>query len=85
MLHEIVGHLVAGGFCFILLSAWGVSDDYGGVRSLISDDPSLALVGSLGAMTAFAPLTICVAIGSLRRGEQRQFSHLCDEADRPLR
>jgi hypothetical protein len=85
VLREIAGHVVAGVFCFVLLWVLAVAADYGGIRGLISGDPSLAFVQSLGAMTTFAPLIICIAIGSLRRGEQRQLSQASDEDDRPLR
>lgn len=63
-------HLVTGAACFALLALIAIVTNYGGVAELLDHRPLDALVVLLGAALAFAPILLCVAIGSVRRGEQ---------------
>jgi hypothetical protein len=85
VLLEIAGQAAVGGLCFITLIVLAVSTDYAGIRELMRGDVSLSIVPAVGALTTFAPLLICIAIGNLRRGDQREAWGAHDSDDFPLR
>ena len=69
MLREIAGHVVLGGICFLVLLVLALAR-HEALRALVWDDPLLAVVLGIAAALTFAPIVICVAVGSVARGEQ---------------
>jgi hypothetical protein len=69
VLNEIAGHVFAGLICFLTLTVlWLVNDAER--FDVFRQQPNLAAILWLGALVTFAPVIICVAVGSVRRGEQ---------------
>jgi hypothetical protein len=85
VIREIAGQAAAGALCFLFLCALALVTDYGGIRALAMRDPVLAAAQGFGAAAAFAPLIVCIAIGCLRRGAQRDVAPPSPEEGRPLR
>lgn len=85
VLAEIASHFAAGGLCFAALAVLALVTNYGGVRLVFwRTDPLEAFALVLGSLFGFLPLVICLAVGSLRRGEQTSTLHHSDD-DHPLR
>jgi hypothetical protein len=80
VLNEIAGHVLAGLICFAALTVLALSVNHAGSLDIVLQRPGLAATLWLGALFAFAPLIICVAVGSVRRGEQSPaWPHLEDD------
>jgi hypothetical protein len=72
---------VRGGvLCFLVLLVFAAGTSFD-IHMLLDGAPWLAVALAGGAMITFAPLVICVAVGSLARGPQ-EGPTLCGD-DRP--
>lgn len=80
VIREIQCHVVCGAVCFLILVGMALGTR-GDLRDLIWNDPALGLLLGVGALTSFAPLIICVAIESVRRGVQVTLAVLLDMHD----
>jgi hypothetical protein len=70
VLNEIAGHVIAGLICFLALTVLWLANDAERF-DVFREEPNLAAILWLGVLITFAPMIICVAVGSVRRGEQR--------------
>jgi hypothetical protein len=70
VLNEIAGHVLAGLICFLTLTVLWLAN-YAERFDVFREQPNIAVILWLGALITFAPMIICVAVGSVRRGEQR--------------
>ncbi|MDZ4690277.1 hypothetical protein [Terricaulis sp.] len=66
---EIAEHAVAGlATLMLLIGITLIREPH--VRALCFQQPAIAAALGFGALTAFMPIIICVAVGSLKRGAQ---------------
>lgn len=80
VLTELRRHAIAGVCCFVALVLFALSAEPE-LRAFVSHNPTEALKLLLGAFTSFVPIIICVAVGSLERGEQKPPRLLDDIGD----
>lgn len=68
---EILEQCACGACAALLFSLTLLAINAGDVRTLLSASPQFSAAFLFGAFFSFLPLVLCVAIGAVRRGEQK--------------